>query len=181
MLKIIIPASESYDEIKEEFIYKKEQILYLEHSLISISKWESKWCKPYLKKGSKTTEEALYYVYCMVVSPKEVDENIARYISSEDMIKIKEYIESDMTATTFANNGKNSINKEIITSELIYYWMIALQIPFECQKWHLNRLITLINVTNIKNNPPKKMTQAEIMARNNALNAKRKAELGING
>jgi hypothetical protein len=175
MLKITIPAIELYDELSEEFISSKEQSLQMEHSLVSISKWESKWKKPFLSKGEKTVEETMDYIRCMTIT-QNVDDNVYNFISNDNIKKVKEYIDSEMTATTFSNDKKN-INREIITSEIIYYWMIALNIPFECQKWHLNRLLTLINVCNIKNNPPKKMGKKELARRNTSLNAARKQEM----
>lgn len=179
MLKITIPAIELYDEIKEEFISSKEQILTLEHSLVSLSKWESKWCKPYLTKEGKTIEETIDYIKCMTIT-QNVDDKTYTYITNENIMQIRNYIEADMTATTF-NNESKSKSREVITSELIYYWMITLNIPFECQKWHLNRLLTLINVCNIKNSPPKKMGKKDLARRNAELNAARRKSLNSEG
>lgn len=179
MLRITIPACEAFDEIKEEFIYTKEQIIQLEHSLVSLSKWESKWRKPFLTKENKTDEEMIDYVRCMTIT-QNVDDNVYNFLSDENIAEIRKYIEEDMTATTFSDE-KKVFNKNIITAEIIYYWMIALNIPFECQKWHLNRLLTLINVCNIKNSPPKKMSRKELIQRNHALNAARKRSLRTKG
>lgn len=179
MLKITIPAIEQYDEVLNEFITSKEQSLQLEHSLVSLSKWESKWKKPFLSKGEKTIEESIDYIKCMTVT-QNVNEDIYKLISNENIRQVREYIETDMTATTFSND-KKTINREIITAEIIYYWMITMNIPFECQKWHLNRLLTLINVCNIKNTPPKKMNKKDIGRRNAALNAARKHSLNTEG
>lgn len=180
MLTITIPATEEFDEIKGEFVYTKEQTLQLEHSLISISKWESKWCKSFLSKQDKTAEEVLDYIKCMTLNPG-VDDNVYRCLTQANLNTINEYIGAPMTATCFSEdkNGKN--NRETITSELIYYWMISLQIPFECQKWHLNRLLTLIRVCNVKNAPPKKMSKRDIMSRNASLNAARRKQLNTKG
>ena len=180
MLEITIPAVEQWDELNQEFIYTKEQTLRLEHSLVSLSKWESKWNKPFLSKQDKTQEEILDYIKCMTTT-QNVDPNIYKCLTNSNIIEIKEYIESPMTATTFSKDKNSKTNREVVTSELIYYWMIALNIPFECQKWHLNRLLTLVQVCNIKNQPPKKMSKKEIMSRNAALNAARRQQLNTKG
>ena len=179
MLKVTIPAIEYYDEDKEEFLSSKEVVLLLEHSLVSLSKWESKWCKPFLSKDDKTVQETRDYIACMTIT-QNVDPSVYNRLTSENIQKVEEYIEAPMTATSIKNN-KRGLNRETITSEIIYYSMIALNIPFECQKWHLNRLITLINVCNIKSNPPKKMGRRELLNRNAALNSARRKELGTRG
>lgn len=180
MLQIKIPEIELWDETKSEFITTKEQTLVLEHSLVSLSKWESKWCKAFLAKGEKTHEETLDYIKCMTLS-KNVSDDVYKFLTKENVKQINDYIEAPMTATCFSDNGNSRGSREVITSELIYYWMIALNIPFECQKWHLNRLLTLIRVCNIKNQPPKKMSRREIMSRNSALNAARRKQLNTKG
>jgi hypothetical protein len=179
MLKIVIPASEAFDEEKNEFITSKATTIQVEHSLVSLSKWESKWHKPFLSKGEKTLEETIDYIRCMTIT-QNVDPNIYVFITEENINKIKEYIDEKMTATTFAN-PKQAINKSIITAEIIFYWMITFNIPFECQKWHLNRLLTLINVCSAKSQPPGKMSKKEIMSRNAALNAARRQATGSKG
>lgn len=179
MLKIIIPAFEQFDELKSEFVNSKEQTLQLEHSLVSLSKWESKWCKPFLSKEDKTIEETVDYMKCMTLT-QNVSNHVYDGVTIENIRQVSAYIEAPMTATVFSDT-KNSINRDVVTAEIIYYWMIALNIPYECQKWHLNRLLTLINVCNIKNQPPKKMSQREIMARNSSLNAARKQALNTRG
>jgi len=177
MLVIHVGGTEYWDERNEKFIYDKEYTIQLEHSLISVSKWESKWEKPYLSQKNMTDEEIIDYIKCMTLT-QNVPNNIYDMLSSENISEIAKYIEAPMTATWFSNTEpKGKINNEQVTSELIYYWMIALQIPFECQKWHLNRLLTLIRVCNIKNQPPKKMSANEIAKRNRALNeARRKTQ-----
>ena len=180
MIQIFVPAKELWDEVKEEYITTKDQTLVMEHSLISLSKWESKWCKPFLSKQEKTYEETIDYIKCMTLT-QNVDPNVYRVLTSENMSVIDQYIEAPMTATTFSEGRSGKMSHEIITSELIYYWMIALNIPFECQKWHLNKLLTLIKVCNIKNTPPKKMSKRDIMSRNSALNAARKKQLNTKG
>ena len=180
MLTITVPASEQWDEQKQEFVYGKEQTLYLEHSLVSLSKWESKWCKAFLGKQERTYEETLDYIKCMTIT-QNVNPEVYNRLSVENFKQINEYIESPMTATHITKSKSQTVNRETVTSELIYYWMIALNIPFECQKWHLNRLITLIEVCSVKNAPPKKMSKRDIMSRNAALNAKRRKQLNTRG
>lgn len=179
MLKITIPAVEQYDESKEEFINLKATDLQIEHSLVSLSKWESKSCKPFLSNVEKSFEETLEYISCMTVTQNVNPDTYAR-IDGTIINQVNNYIDSPMTATIISNRDQRK-NREIITAELIYYWMIALNIPFECQKWHLNRLLTLINVCNIKNSPPKKMSRRELMARNSELNTSRRELLNSKG
>lgn len=179
MLEIKIPKRELWDEAKEEFVTTKEQTLQLEHSLVSLSKWESKWCKSFINQKDLTSEEMLDYIKCMTIN-RNVDPEVYNYLSTSELNKINEYINAPMTATTFSNNKKGN-NREIITSELIYYWMIACNIPFECQKWHINRLLTLIRVCEAKNQAPKKMGKGELMRRNAALNAARRKKLHSRG
>lgn len=181
MLQINVPIDkEGWDEQKQEFVEPKVQTLTLEHSLISLSKWESKWCKPFLTNEDKTYEETIDYIKCMTLTPN-VKPEVYEYLTSENIREINSYIEAPMTATTFYENRASKTSREIVTSELIYYWMIALQIPPEYQKWHLNRLLTLIRVCNIKNSPPKKMSKTAIMRRNAELNAARRKQLNTKG
>lgn len=180
MLYITIPAMELYDEQKEEFINRKAQTLQLEHSLVSLAKWESKWCKAFLSNNNKTEEEVLDYVKCMTLT-QNVDPEVYKYLTPDNIKQINDYIGAPMTATYFSEDQNNKGSREIVTAELVYYWMIALNIPFECQKWHLNRLLTLIKVCNIKNAPPKKRSRREIMSRNAALNAARRQQLNTRG
>lgn len=178
MLLLTIPPIEMFNEKTSEFVYSKETKISLEHSLVSLSKWESRWNKPFLSKNNKTLEETIDYIRCMTIT-QNVDPEVYFRLTDENINTINKYIESPMTATTFSDNGHSS--REIITSELIYYWMISLNIPMECQKWHLNRLLTLIRVCNIKNAPAKKMSRREIMNRNAALNAARRKKLNSTG
>lgn len=180
MLQITIPGTELWDEKLEQFVYTKDETLQLEHSLISLSKWESKWCKVFLSKEEKTTEETIDYIKCMTITPR-VDPSVYDRLTQDNIKQIQEYIAAPMTATYFSKEAGGKVNREQVTSELIYYWMIAMQIPFECEKWHLNRLLTLIRVCNIKNQPPKKMSKKDIMSRNAALNAARKKQLNTTG
>jgi hypothetical protein len=180
MLQITIPAVEQWDERKQEFVITKEQTLQLEHSLVSLSKWESKWCKPFLTKQEKTFEETLDYIKCMTIT-QNVKPEVYNYLTNKNIEEINNYIDAPMTATYFSDEKNSKTSREQVTAELIYYWMIALNIPFECQKWHLNRLLTLIKVCNIKNQPPKKRSRKEIMSRNAALNAARRKRLNTRG
>ena len=181
MLTIFVPAKEVWDEKSEQFITTNACTLQLEHSLVSLSRWEAKWCKAFLSEFvEKTDEEAIDYIRCMTIN--HVTSDVYYALSSDDIQKIADYINAPMTATTFSDQQKyGPRNRDVVTSELIYYWMVALQIPFECQKWHLNRLLTLIQVCNIKNQPPKKMKRADILSRNASLNAARRAKLGTKG
>lgn len=180
MLNIIIPSQQLYDEKNNLFINTDEYKLQLEHSLVSISKWESIWCKPFLTKETKSRQETIDYIRCMTIT-QNVNENTYAYINQEVINKVTEYIDAPMTATTFRKDANKATSKEIITAELIYYWMIAFNIPFECQKWHLNRLLTLINVCNVKNQPAKKLSAKERAAQNRALNEQRKAKYNTKG
>lgn len=180
MLQITVPANTLWDERKLEFVDIKEQTLQLEHSLVSLSKWESKWCKAFLSKQDKTYEETIDYIRCMTLTPN-VKPEVYLGLTPHNIDKINQYIKAPMTATVFHNDKTSGGSREVVTSELIYYWMIANGIPFECQKWHINRLLTLIRICNIKNTPPKKMSNKEIMSRNAALNASRRARLNTKG
>lgn len=174
MLQIVVPGKEYWIDSKKEFIYTKEQTLCLEHSLVSISKWEAKWHKPFIYTFNKNINdnEIRDYVKCMTLT-QNVDPNVYFSLSSENIKSIFEYINNPMTATTFRKeNDKPS--RELITSELIYCWMTQANIPFECQKWHLNRLLTLIRVCNIKNQPEKKRNSMEIISDYKYMNEERK-------
>lgn len=180
MLKITIPDEEFYDESKAMFVYAKGQTLQLEHSLVSISKWEAKWNKPFLSKDEKTFEETIDYIRCMTIT-QNVDPDIYGRLTDSNIEEINKYIEAPMTATTFSEDNNRKFSREIITSEIIYYWMIVHNIPCEYQKWHLNRLLTLIRVCNIKNAAPKKRPRSEIMRQNAAINAARRKRLNSKG
>ena len=181
MLRITIPATELWDESKEEFINIKEQTLQLEHSLVSLSKWESKWCKPFLGKDEKTDEEAIDYIRCMTIT-QNVDPIIYNFIPNDIREQISKYINAQMTATWFNDERKGGPgSSEQITSELVYYWMISFNIPFECQKWHLNRLLTLIRICNVKNQPPKKISKNTRMSKQAELNAARRKQFNTKG
>lgn len=190
MLEIIIPKQhyEFFDDDKNEFgeVNVKETKLQLEHSLISIKKWEQKWHKPFLGSSEKTYEELSDYVRCMTLT-HVVDQEIYRWIPKNVLEQIVEYIKDPMTATWFNENkliGAQKVvkgQKEVVTSEIIYYWMITLNIPVEFQKWHLNQLLTLIKVVNIKNGKAEKKDPKEAAKERAALNAKRRAEMNSKG
>lgn len=181
MLEIVVVVEpEKWNDERQEFILPVTKKLQLEHSLVSLRKWESKWQKPFLSKTAKTDEEALDYVKCMTIT-QHVDPDIYRLLSEENYRQINEYIEAPMTATTFSADKNGKSNREIITAELIYYWMIALNIPVKFEKWHLNSLLTLIRVCNIKNAPPKKTSKTELMRHNAALNAARRQKYNSRG
>lgn len=178
-LKITVPEIEVYDEKRNEFVYVKEQTLSLEHSLVSISKWEAKWQKPFLSNEKKTEEESRDYIRCMTLT-QNVDPAIYAFMPNSIMQIIYAYVNNPMTATTFREEQKKP-SKEVITSELVYYWMTALNIDIKCEKWHFNRLLTLIRVCNIKNTPPKKYSKSEWLRRQNELNASRRRALHTKG
>ena len=182
MLQITIPETEAWDSGKEEFVRIKEQTLQLEHSLVSLSKWESKWCKAFFSKKEKTYEETLDYIKCMTIT-QNVNPDVYRCLTNDIIREINEYIEAPMTATYFLDDDRNGggISREKITTELIYHWMIDLSIPFECQKWHIKRLLALIKTRIIKTRPPKKMNSAQAASYYAALNEARRKELNTKG
>jgi len=180
MLKIIILGTEYYNEETETFESVGDFELKLEHSLISLSKWESKHQVPFLTNQSKTSREIFSYIESMIIN-KNYPEDLFNRLSRKNIEEIYKYIDSKESATTFGTMPERKGRGEVITAELIYYWMVAFNIPFECEKWHLNRLFALIRICNIKNTKPKKMTRTEIAQRNRELNDQRRAQLGTRG
>lgn len=180
MLKLVVPGVEHFDEETSTFQTVGDFELELEHSLISLSKWESKYQKPFLSAIEKSTDEILGYIEAMILTPIYPEDIIFRF-SQENMGEINRYIESKESATTFGTMPERKGRGEVITSELIYYWMVAFQIPFECEYWHLNRLFALIRICNIKNAKPKKMSKHEIAMRNREINAQRRAQYNTTG
>ncbi len=180
MLTLHIPAKELFNNQTQQFVPVKARSIQLEHSLLSLSKWESKWLKPFMSQEDKTREETLDYIRCMTIN-NDVSEETYLSLSEEHYRLIKQYIDAPMTATTFSKEENKRHSREIITSEIVYHWMVVNQIPFECQKWHFNRLITLIRVCNLKSQQPKKMGRRATMSRNAQLNAARRKQLNTRG
>lgn len=181
MLRLEVPISpEGWDEEKEEFVDPVTVTLELEHSLASVSKWEQRWHKPFFGKEDKTAEETDYYIKCMTITPN-VNPEVYKLLSNENIAEVSKYIDDAMTATTFPNEKENKTKKETVTAELVYYWMFSLGIPLEFENRHLNHLLTLIRVFNVKNAPEKKMSQKEAIARNKSINARNKALLQSKG
>lgn len=179
MFELTINKTELFNEATDEFIQVKQQTIKLEHSLLSLSKWESKWEKPFLSKTPKTREESLDYIRCMTIT-QNVDEYAYYAINDQQIQQVNTYIEAPMTATTFSRRDKKP-SREIITAELIYYWMIASNIPFDCEKWHFNRLLALIEVCGIKNGSKKKMSNADVLSQQRAINEARRTATGSRG
>lgn len=179
MLEIVVPEREFFDDNMQEFISTREAKLRLEHSLVSISKWESIYKKPFLTKDEKTVGEFIEYIKCMTIT-QNVDPNVYYALTSENINQVAEYIEESFTATWFREQ-KTAPSRQIITSELIYYWMVAYNIPWEAQKWNFSRLMTLIRICNIKSQPDKKMSKRDALAQQRALNAARRAKSGSRG
>lgn len=181
MLRIEVPLGpEKWDEAKEEFILPPVQVLLLEHSLVSLSKWESTWLKPFFSRKGKTAEELLSYIKMMVVTPN-VPPEVYDHLTDENIRDIEAYIDAPMTATTFSKDKNGRQNREIITAEIIYYWMIAHNIPDRFDKWHINRLLTLIRVCNEKNAPKKKRSSDSTARKYAAMNAARRAKYNSKG
>lgn len=180
MLTLPIPRTELFDEGKKEFIHVEPTILALEHSLLSLAKWESKWNKPFLGAAEKTYGECLDYVRCMTLN-ETVDPLVYKCLTKAHFDLVNAYIEAPMTATTIKERSGRKNSREVITSELIYYWMTALNIPFSCETWHLNRLLMLIRVCDIKSSPQKKLSQKDVYSQNRTLNAERRKMLGTKG
>lgn len=181
MLQLDIPMSpEGWDEKTEQFVEPTFATLKLEHSLVSISKWESKWNKAFLSTVDKTNEEIMDYVKCMTTT-QNVDPEVYNHLTAEHYRQIQQYIHAPMTATTIREDENAKRSREVVTSELIYYWMFSLGIPKELEKWHLSRLITLIKVFNAKNESPKKRSRRDIMSQNAKLNAARRQRLNSRG
>lgn len=177
MLTITIPESELFNQVNGMFITLPQTVLHLEHSLVSLSKWEQKYEKPFLGPETKTIEETIDYVRFMCLDEDIVDETFLR-LTKDNNLAISDYVAAKKTATTF-NDRNTRPNREIITSEIIYYWMVSLQIPFQpCETWHLNTLLALIKTVSLKSTPPKKMGKNDAAAYQRSLNAQRKAATG---
>lgn len=188
MLRMIVPAGEYWFEDKQEFLYTKESLLILEHSLAAIAKWESKWKKPFLDTGGvmksekpdKSPEEFYDYIRCMTINEPE-DNRCYRSLTQVQIAAIAAYIQDSATATTFRKNEQRSFSSQKITAEVVYYWMTSLNIPFECDKWNFNRLLTLIRVCSLKSQKPKKRPMREVVSERKALNEQRRAKYNTKG
>lgn len=177
---LTVDYPEKWDEEKEEFVYTKPIVFQLEHSLVSVSKWEAKWHKPFLSTEKHTREETIDYIRCMTIT-QNVPPHAYDMLSEENLKTIDDYINNSMTATWFSEMKQTKHSSEQVTSELIYYWMVAYNIPFECQKWHLNRLFTLIRICGAKNAKQQKMSKQEILRQNDAINNARRKRLHTRG
>lgn len=180
MLTLKVPGIELFDEVLQVFVTAEEFVLELEHSLVSLSKWEQKFEKPFLGSEEKTDEEVFAYIEAMILT-EDVPPDVLNRLTKDNIRQINEYIEAKMTATWFNDKKQAKKSREVITAELIYYWMVTFNIPMECQYWHLNRLFTLIKIFSVKNAEPEKVSKRDLLARNRELNAQRKAELGTTG
>ena len=182
MLQLKISSSRWFDESREEFVIYPATSLKLEHSLISIQRWEAKWHKSFLNSKELSTEEIKDYVRCMSLD-QNVDAAVYDRLTMKEIDQIKEYIANPMTATTFSNRNPSPPGRQIVTAELIYYWMTAYNIPFECAKWHINQLLTLIRVCGIKNSPNNKVkgSNRKMGEQRAALNKARRARTGSAG
>ena len=180
MLTITVKGVEFFDEEKNEFVYPESFELQLEHSLVSLSKWESKFEKPFLGPGERTNEEVFGYIKAMILTP-DVPEEVLDRLSEENLTAINRYMDAKMTATWFNDAPGAPKNREVVTAELIYYWMFSAGIPIDCERWHLQRLITLIRVFDAKSQKPKPMNKAEAARQRAELVEKRRRELGTRG
>ena len=187
MLTITIAGSEGWDEEKQEFVKtSKDCTICLEHSLVSMSKWEAKYHRPFLSEDQKTRKELIYYVKCMTIT-QNVDDSVYQNISADNLKKVLEYIDDPMSATVFYDYGRKQkrgrIKNKVPTTETIYSYMVGLNIDFKCEKWHLNRLLNLIRICSENNQPPnkKRMSNREILERNHSLNKQRQKLLNTKG
>ena len=180
MLTIVVPGGELFDEKSKVFVSSEDFAIDIEHSLVSLSKWESIYEKPFLGKDPKTDKEVLGYIKCMTITA-DVPEDVYLRFSQDNLDAVNTYINAKMTATWFTDDKSTAPAREIITSEVIYYWIISMNIPLECENWHLNRLFTLIKVISMKNAPSKKMSRREIAERNRLLNEQRRAQYNTRG
>lgn len=179
MLVLEVKGDEMWDEANSQFVYGEPLILHLEHSLYAIAMWEAKWQIPFLDNKDLTNDQLLDYIACMADEPVTVED--LKVLKPDHIKQISDYMANKMTATWFSDRDKKGSGGEIVTAELVYYWMATLQIPFTCEKWHFNRLMTLIRVASIKNQPPKKMSKSATFAQNNALNKVRRAKMHSKG
>jgi hypothetical protein len=181
MLTIVVPGVEAFDESAQEFVTVGDVPLELEHSLISLSKWESEFEKPFLNKSEKTSDEVIGYIRAMTLTPN-VPVDVWKKLTEGNFAEINKYIDAKMTGTTvYELNEPPKTKQEIVTAELIYYWLVVYNIPWETQYWHLNKLFTLIRVCSVKAEKPKKMSKAEIAKLHRDENARRRAKYNTKG
>lgn len=188
MLRMIVPAGEYWVEERQEFFYTRESVLELEHSLAAIARWESKWKKPFLDTGGiiksdkpdKSPDEFYDYIRCMTINEPE-DKRCYRSLTQIQIAAIAAYIQDPATATTFSRHESRRFSSQVVTAELVYYWMTTLNIPFECENWNFNRLLTLIRVCSIKSQKQKKKPMREVVSERKALNAERQAKYKTRG
>jgi hypothetical protein len=181
MLELTFKTEEGFDASNKTFVPGREVTLKLQHSLVSLAKWESKWCKPFLGKDkNRKLEETMDYIRCMTIT-QNVDPSVYHNLPDDILKKVNNYIEAPMTGATIQSNRRTSPNREIITADIVYYWMVSLNIPMECQKWHLNRLLMLIRICNIKASKDNTMSKRDTMKSNQAQNAARRRESGSKG
>lgn len=180
-LRIEVKSEEEWDEVTETFQQGVYDILLLRHSLVSIDEWESKWHKAYFGSAKKTNEEAMDYIRCMTLN-RDVDPIVYQHLTQADIQKISAYLEDPMTATTFREDkSKKRGRPETITAEIVYFWMLEYGIPFECRYWHINKLLTLVRVCNVKNSKPEKKSQKQLLQEHAAINARNRQLLHTRG
>lgn len=180
MLELKVEGMEFFNDDTQEFYTVAPVTLRLEHSLVSVSKWESKWKIPFLSARDLSIEQSRDYIKCMTIN-QHVDPLVYASLTNSHMEAVNNYIKEERTATTFNERQVGPPNRQVITSELIYFWMAQYNIPFECQKWHLSRLLTLIRIASIKNAPDKKMSKRAVMSKNASLNAARRKAMHTKG
>jgi hypothetical protein len=180
MLTLTVGATDVFDDEEGSFKTHGGVELQLEHSLVSLSKWESIHEIPFLGPKAKTPEQLASYFECMVLTPNPPGDFLQR-LSKDNVDEVQTYIDRKMTATWFSELEPKTRNQETITAELVYYWMTVYKIPFTCETWHLNRLFTLIRIASLKQQKPKKMSRGEIARRNRELNEQRKAQMKTSG
>ena len=176
VLKILIPGKEDWDEANQCFIYSKDTVLNLKHSLVSIAKWETNWNISFLDKFGKketTVEQVLDYIRCMTIN-QNIDPNVYKCLTNKNVEDVFTYIGSSMTATTFSDHLKPG-RKRIVTSELVYSWMIDFGVPFQCEKWPFDRLITLLRVCEAEHREHKKGSTSSAMKRNRDIKQRNRA------
>lgn len=180
MLRLQVPELELFDETTEEILFQPASVLVLEHSLASLSKWESIWKTSFINTDDKTTEQTISYIKCMNQTP-DIPDYVFENLTSKHYNEIEAYITDKATATTFGQRKGNGAGTSIITAEIIYYWMVSLNIPLECEHWHLNKLIALIEVCDRKNSPNKKMSKTELAAKTREINERNRAKFNTRG